>query len=451
MAAWRTLGSVVLLLVGAGLAAAQTYPLAEPVQADDCCTYHLAMTLSGELKVNRDGKPVPLELTAAATHDFTERVLAVGKTGLAEKTARVYDNARATIRAGDEPSERILRKERRLVVAQRHGDQYLVYSPAGPLTREELELTGEHFDTLTLAGLLPGKAVAVGDTWKVNNAVAQALCNFEGLTEQTLTCKLEEVKDNVARVAVSGTATGIDLGAMVKLNVEGNYRFHLGTKHLTDLEWRQKDDRDQGPASPATSVQTTTKLTRAALDQPPECLGDVKLVSIPSGFDVPPPLVALEYRDPQGRFELTLGRDWQAVSRNDEHVVLRLMEQGDFVAQVTITPWTPDPSGKHLSPDEFKEAMARTPGWEMEQELQVGEVPLPKDDNRWIYRVSALGKMDGLAVMQNFYLVAAPGGKQVVLLFTLTPKKAQKLAERDLSMACSIDFPGKPKDADKPK
>jgi hypothetical protein len=451
MAAWRTLASVVLLLAGAGLAGAQTYSLAEPVQADDCGTYHLEMTLSGEMKVNRDGKAVPLTLTAAATHEFSERVLAVGKTGLAEKTARVYANARAAIRAGDERSERTLRKERQLIVAQRHGDQYLVYSPAGPLTREELELTGEHFDTLTLTGLLPGKAVAVGDTWKVNNAVAQALCNFEGLTEQSLTCKLEEVKDNVARVSVSGTATGIDLGAMVKLNIEGGYHFHLGTKHLTDLEWTQKDDRDQGPVSPATSVQTTTKLTRAVIDQLPEALGDVKLVSVPSGFEVPAPLLALEYRDPQGRFGLTLGRDWQTVSRNEEHVVLRLMDQGDFVAQVTITPWTTDPNGKHLSADEFKEAMAATPGWDMEQELQVGEVPLPKDDDRWVYRISALGKMDGLDVMQNFYLVAGPGGKQVVLLFTLTPKKATKLADRDLSMACSIDFAGGKKDADKPK
>ena len=70
-------------------------------------------------------------------------------------------------------------------------------------------------------------------------------------------------------------------------------------------------------------------------------------------------------------------------------------------------------------------------------------------EGRWVYRISALGKMDGLDVMQNFYLVAGPDGKQVVLLFTLTPKKAQKLADRDLTMACSLDFPGSHKDGEK--
>jgi hypothetical protein len=448
MTAWRTLGSVLLLLAGTTLAAAQTYPLAEPVRAGDCSRYHLEMTLSGELKVTRDGKRTPLTLAAAATHDFAERILSVGQSGLPDKAARIYTNARATIRAGDERSERNLRPERQLIVAQRHGDPSLVYSPSGPLTREELELTGEHLDTLTLTGLLPGKAVAAGETWKVNNAVAQALCGFDGLTEQSLTCKLEEVKDDVARVSVTGTASGIELGALVKLTVTATCRFDLGKKHLTELEWHQKDERDQGPASPATAVETTTKLTRTAIAEP-EALNDVKLVSVPAGFDVPPPLLQLEYRDPKGRFELALGRDWQTVGQTDEHLVMRLMEQGDFVAQVTITPWKTNPEGKHLSADEFREAMARTPGWEMEQELQVGEVPLPKGDDRWVYRISALGKMDGLDVMQNFYLVAGPGGKQVVLLFTLTPKKAQKLAERDLSMACSIDFPGKPKNGEK--
>src|SRR5262249_54343283 len=159
-----------------------------------------------------------------------------------------------------------------------------------------LELTSEHFDTLALTGLLPGKAVAVGDTWKVANTVVQALCTFEGLTEQNLTCKLEEVKDNVARVSVRGTAAGIELGALAKLTIEGAYRFDLGARKLVGLEWTQKDERDQGPASPATSVENRVTLTRVAVEQP-EALADVKLVAVPDGFDVPPPLTALACRD----------------------------------------------------------------------------------------------------------------------------------------------------------
>jgi hypothetical protein len=86
--------------------------------------------------------------------------------------------------------------------------------------------------------------------------------------------------------------------------------------------------------------------------------------------------------------------------------------------------------------------MNETPGWEPEKELQAGEVP-GGGEGRWVYRVSLLGKADGVAVLQNFYLVAGPNGDQVVVAVTLAPKKAEQLGSRDLALAGSIDFPTK--------
>ena len=439
MAAWRTLGVVIAVLAAADMARAETFPLAEAVQAGDCFRIQLELSLTGEIKVARDGKPAPIKLSASARHEFPERILQLAA-GLPIKTARNYDFAKATITAGREVSERVLRTDRRLFVAQRHKDVPLVYCPAGALTREELELTSEHFDTLCLTGLLPAKEVAVGEAWKVANNVAQALCGFEGLSEQSLTCKLEEVTANIARVSVAGTANGIDLGAQVKLTIEASYHFDLTAKRLTKLTWKQQDDREQGPASPATSVQTTTTLVRSAIDQP-ESLNDAKLVVVADGFEPPLAMTQLLHRDPKRRFDLLFGREWQVVGQTDEHLVMRLMERGEFLAQVTITPWTAAEKGKHLSPAEFRDAMDETPGWEASMELQAGEVP--SGDSRWIYRISQLGTLDGSDVMQNFYLAASPDGEQVVLAFTLTPKQADRLGSRDLSLAGSLAFPGK--------
>ncbi|HKI37936.1 MAG TPA: hypothetical protein VKA46_39140 [Gemmataceae bacterium] len=443
MAAWRTLGTVVVLLAGAPIATAQTYPLSETVKAGDCFRVRLEMDLTGEIKVSRDGKSASLPLTAKATHEFPERVLVVGDKGLVEKSARVYETATATITVARDTETKSLRKERRLLVAQRPKDQALTYSPNGPLTRGELELVGDHFDTLCVTGLLPGKEVAVGDTWKVNNSAAQALCHFDGLTDQDLTCKLEAVKDKVARVSVSGPANGIELGAMVKLKIDATYHFDLEAKRLTWLEWKQTDARDQGPANPALTATSTTTLTRKPIERP-DALADMALVSVPPDFKVPETLLVVEYRHPKGKFELNYARDWQVVGEPQERLILRLMERGDFVAQATITPWTPAEKGKHLSADEFKAAVTDTPGWEAEKELQAGEVP-PAGEGRWIYRVSLLGKMDGMAVLQNFYLVAGPNGDQVVVAVTLTPKKAEQLGSRDLSLAGSIELPAEKK------
>src|SRR5262249_26471855 len=150
-------------------------------------------------------------------------------------------------------------------------------------------------------GLLPGKAVALGDTWKVADPIVQALCNFEGMTEQNLVGKLASVKGGLARVTVSGTATGIDLGALAKLTIEAVYEFDLQAQRLGKLEWKQKDERQQGPASPAESLSITTNMVRTIIEQP-ATLSDVALVSVPDAPEPPPSLTQLDYRDPNSRF-----------------------------------------------------------------------------------------------------------------------------------------------------
>jgi hypothetical protein len=83
--------------------------------------------------------------------------------------------------------------------------------------------------------------------------------------------------------------------------------------------------------------------------------------------------------------------------------------------------------------------MAQTPGWEPEKELQASEVPVA--EGLWAYRLSVMGKLDGVAVLQNFFLVAAPGGEQVVVTITMTPKQADKLGARDLTLVGGLGVP----------
>src|SRR5207248_3192922 len=68
MAAWRILGSLVVVLGGAATAQAQTYALKEDPLAGISCRLKLHLTLAGELKVRQEGKVVPLKQTAAADH-----------------------------------------------------------------------------------------------------------------------------------------------------------------------------------------------------------------------------------------------------------------------------------------------------------------------------------------------------------------------------------------------
>lgn len=439
MANWRNLAVCVAALLLAGRAPAQTHNLAENPAAGDCFRTTLALSLTGEIRVERQGQTVPIKLSAEAKHAFAERVLTSGPS-LPLKMARRYDEAKMSTTVGTAVSTKSLRSERSLVVAQRPHDRATTYSPAGALAREELELVGEHLDTLAVTGLLPGKAVAVGATWKVSNLVAQALCAFEGLLSQDLTCTFEGVSGDTARIAVAGTASGIDLGAMAKITIQGKCTYDLKAQRVTGLEWKQKDEREMGPASPATTIESTTTLTRALLAEPPKELSDAALVAVPEGLDVPTKLLQIRHRDPKERFTLHHGRDWQVTAHTEEHLILRLMDNGDFVAQVTVTPWPKAERGKHMTAKEFRDLVEDTPDVAGDQINEDGESR--SERGHYVYRISALSESEeGIKTLQIFYHVAGPEGDQVVLMYTLRQTLAEKLGNRDLTLVHGIDFP----------
>ena len=207
---------------------------------------------------------------------------------------------------------------------------------------------------------------------------------------------------------------------------------------MVELKWAQHDEREAGPATPASVVDAEILVTRRKIDRPMS-LDDGTLAAIPMGFTPPASLLLLEYKDPQKRYELLHERGWSQVTRTQNHLVLRLMEKGDFLAQATITQWSMAGKGRHQSAGEFQAAIRKIPGWEQGEVLSSAE--LPSGDRRWIYRHAVSGKLEGVEVLQTFYLIAGPEGDQVVVAVTCTPKVANRLAGRDQVLISSLDFP----------
>jgi hypothetical protein len=426
--------SLVVTLAVAATARAQTYNLAEPPALGSYHRLELKMDLAGEIKVRQSGKEVVLKHTAQAAHEYLERVLNVSSLGLPDKGARFYKLAQAWFGA----DERRLRGERALMVAHRVNEHMVSYALKGLLTREEFELT-EHFDTLALPALLPGKEIAVGGTWPLSNAAVQAACDLDGLTGHDLVGKLDKVQGDVASIVISGTASGIDLGAAVKLKVNARLRFDLKAQRIVAMEWKQHDERERGPVSPAMRLDVVTTMQRTSIPPATE-VDDFSLFSMSPAKTPPEEVTQISYVDPNGRFELSYNRDWHLVGRTDDHLVLRLLDRGDFVAQVTITAWKKASPGKHITPEDFAEAMARTPGWSQGKVVEQAEVK--STGANWIYRIAATGTFDGDEAVQYFYVVAGPQGDQTVLTFTMTPRQAQKLESRDLALVRSLTYAG---------
>src|SRR5262245_38829387 len=104
---WRMLASVAVVLTGLGSAQAQTVSLVEAPLPKSCFRIELSMELAGKARVQQEGQTITLNQSAAAKHEFLERVLEA-KDGMAEKTARVYQTGEATITIEKDVSKRTL-------------------------------------------------------------------------------------------------------------------------------------------------------------------------------------------------------------------------------------------------------------------------------------------------------------------------------------------------------
>ncbi|HKA06727.1 MAG TPA: hypothetical protein VKD71_05675, partial [Gemmataceae bacterium] len=359
-------------LVAAAPAAAQSCLLAESPREGDCNRLTTETTLTGTLKVSRDGKVVPIRIAAKNEHAFAERVVTADKS-LICKSVRHYVTAVSRATIDGERLERALAADHRLIVAQRTGDTLFCYCPAGPLTRTELDVVSEHFDTLHLAGILPGKEVSVGDTWKIDSGVAQSICLFDGLISHTLTGKLRQVAAGIAVIGIEGTAKGIENGALADLTISSEVRFDLAKKRIVNVEWKQKDVRDQGPVSPAAEVETTTIVKREPLEVAPDELGAAAVAMVPLDNEPPSQMCHLFHRDAKNRYQFLYARNWHIVGQTDHHLVMRLLDRGDFIAQATITQWQNAGAGKHMTSEEFEKLAGGGTGWKVEEVLERGE------------------------------------------------------------------------------
>lgn len=429
------------VLLCAEAALAQAGPLAEATRPGDHFRYEIALKVEGKMKVDRDGRSEAIPLKAAARHEFFERVEAVDDRGGVGRAVRHYLAAASESEVGVERSHRELSADRRLIVAQRTAAGTVCFSPAGPMVRDELDLVAEHFDTLSLATILPGTDVTPGDTWPLPPATVQHLCLFDGLTRSDLTGKLYEVKDGVATFTITGTAEGVEKGATAKLTVTASGTFDVAGKRVRDLVWEQADERSQGPASPATEIRAVVTLKRTVLAEAPKELSADATAKVPADGKVPDLLTQLRYADAQGRYQFLYSRDWHVVGRTPDHLVLRLLDKGEFTAQATITAWRKADPGKHLAPEEFKKTIGRLPGWLPERVHADGEQPT--EPGRWLYRIVAAGKQDGLPVVQSFLMLAGPDGDQAAVTVLVPLERFDKLAARDLALANAIDFPEK--------
>ncbi len=330
--------------------------LRETAQADTATHVVIEMTAQGLYRPNAEpgaSEPDPLKLKVETRFDFHERPVAVEPDGgPARRVVRRVNQAASAINGQIRPFASSIRPEVAILVALRRDDGVFTFSPGGPLTRSELELVQGPGDPLDLAGLLPEKPVAEGDTWAIGPEAAKALSAYDALATNSLKAKLESLDETTATIHLAGDVRGAVLGGEGTMTLDGTLRFDREAGRIERLTLTRNEQRQPGPVEAGLDLKSTLTVTRTAAEIPAE-LSDEVLKALPT--ELQPGLDLLRYSLPEGNFHLLHDRDWHLFWDSTRLAVLKWLDHGEVVAQCNMVIGPEAGKGRHQDPEQFRE------------------------------------------------------------------------------------------------
>jgi hypothetical protein len=334
------------------------------------------------------------------------------------------------------PTAAGIRPDVALLLAERRdrGGPVVVASPAGPLTRAELELVQGPGDPLALVDLLPAEPVALLETWRVGNAAALTLSGYDVLTSNELNAQLESADATQARIRVKGQIKGSALGGGGSITCDGFLTFDRRLAQIDRLELNRAEVRQAGPIEAGLDVKSTLVVTRQAA-VPPASLGDAALAGI--SLEITPQRELLRLITPSGKASLLHDRHWHILWDDPKLTVLKRLEGGQLVAQCNFTIGPTVAKGRHQDPGQFRDDVRRALKQRFGTFLGAGEVE-GDPAGGYRYKVAVQGHEGNLGVVWLYYLVASSAGEQLLATFTLASNHVPGFGNQDLEMIGSL-------------
>lgn len=241
------IGWLASLVCASSLSAEEAITLRERFAAG--YEYHVStrVDLTGTLTLPPEkDKPAPKPLSVRGTSavEYDERILDVGPDKQVRKTVRLCRRTDFRRTVGEKAQENALRPEVRRLVLLRQKNTEVPFSPDGPLLWGEIDLIRTDVFTPSLAGLLAGQPVRVGERWSATQDAIQELTDLEHLDAGSLECRLDQIltleNRRHARIVFHGVIRGSNEDGPNRQELDGYLFFDLESNHLSYLSLRGK-------------------------------------------------------------------------------------------------------------------------------------------------------------------------------------------------------------------
>lgn len=432
--------AVAFLLTPAAVAqtaAPQRHDLSPKLTAGQVRLNKVILEVAGELKTNADGKQVTkLPLKVRGELKYHELLLAVDNAVGSRSDLRWYDGAKAAIQVGETPHTMHLRDSHRVVSVDSEGDGSVLSSPAGPFTREELELVDVQANGSLVDRLLPNSEVEIGESWAHDNGLIAALLRIDAVHQSDCQSTLRKIKNQVAVIDLKGDVAGAVGGVSSDIALKAVYHFDLQQRRIIWLSVTFEEQRAIGHAEPGFEVKARLRFASTPAE-PPSSLRAAAArrdaaVRASSEAD------RLLLFHGSGGFRFVHGRQWRAMIDRHDVSILRLIEQGDLVAQCNASALPDVEAGKQLELASFEADVKRALGANFGKIEAASQEMAPSGVR--VLRAVVTGAVSDVPIQWTYYHLSNKDGRQAAVVFTLQADLVEQFRERDQTLIGSFEF-----------
>ena len=380
-----------------------------------------------------------LPVSVTATLQYDERLLVPVRTAQqlqpgAPIAVRHYNQAEATIKVDKGGVAPRLADNRRVIVVEHQPTRPMLYSPAGPIPRDELDLVDILGNTTVLDQLLPTKPVAQGDSWPTDQNTMAALLTFDTVSVCEMESVLEEFNASFAKIRVAGVVHGTADGTPTEQEVRAVALFDRRLGRIARLNIAAREKRSIGAATPG--LDAVARL-------------QIKLEPAPAATELTDAAIAAAARTRRAANDVLLevpgmgirlvhDRQWFLTAQNRQAVTLRRLDRGDVVGQCTITALAPKSPGQQGPLEQFQRDIVQSLGPNFGE--MVSSRQWMSSRRHYCYGVIARGTVQEVPIEWHHYLVAQETGHRVSVAVTIQGGQAARLGQADRALVEALEL-----------
>lgn len=278
------------------------------------------------------------------------------------------------------------------------------------LQQSEQELITTPFDFLTLPGFFSKDNTKIDEPWQPSDQDLINVLAINRLYSNEVKLTVKAHTDRETKIYITGGATGEIDGEDISVDLRGVALIDNQNHCVKSLRVNINEDRNAGQIAPG-----FTGLVKL----------DLKVTPKKSAERIPPAAItqAREFRTqklawkPENSFEIYFDPRWRLITNEDQAAIMRLLDDGDLLAQCNIVQLPDLPENRVLELSEFRDEVVKMIDDTPAEVISSNKRTTSRDLH--VLQVEVLGEENGIEIRWIYNHVAHQDGRRLTFVFTV--------------------------------